>query len=100
MPDDSREETTRRLVAVEHDEHAQRALLGQGKYAEAEPLVVPVYEGMKAREAKIPAHGKPVLAEAAKRVVRLYEGWGRPEQTTAWKVKLDLAELPADLFAK
>ncbi len=30
------------------------ALLGQGRYAEAEPLVIGGYEGMKAREAKIP----------------------------------------------
>ena len=29
------------------------ALLGQGRYAEAEPLVVAGYEGMKAREARI-----------------------------------------------
>ena len=40
-------------------------LLGQGRYAEAEPLVVAGYEGMKAREAKIPARRKPRLAEAA-----------------------------------
>jgi Tetratricopeptide repeat len=30
------------------------SLLGQKKYAEAEPLIVSGYEGMKAREAKIP----------------------------------------------
>ena len=30
------------------------SLLGQGKFAEAEPLVVSGYEGLKAREARIP----------------------------------------------
>src|SRR5205823_5524564 len=33
-------------------------LVDQGRYAEAEPLVVPGYEGMKAREAKIPTRSK------------------------------------------
>ena len=55
---------------------------------------------MKAREAKLPATGEPRLAEAAVRVVRLYEGWGKPEQATAWKEKLGLADLPADVFAR
>jgi len=76
------------------------ALLGQGRYAEAEPLVVQGYEGMKAREAKIPAQAKPHLAEAAERVVRLYEAWGKPSQAAAWKDKLGLADLPAEVFAR
>jgi serine/threonine-protein kinase len=76
------------------------ALLGQGKYAEAEPLVVPGYEGMKAREAKIPPQGKPSLTQAAERVVRLYEAWGKPEEADAWKGRLGLADLPSDVFAR
>jgi tetratricopeptide (TPR) repeat protein len=76
------------------------ALLGQGRYAEAEPLIVPGYEGLKARAAKIPAPDKPRLSEVAERVVRLYEAWGQPEQAKAWKAKLGLADLPADVFAR
>ena len=57
------------------------------------------YEGMKVREAKIPV-GQPNLSEAAERVVRLYEEWNKPDQATAWKVKLDLRDLPADVFAR
>ena len=57
------------------------------------------YEGMKAREARIPRQRRPRLAEAAERVVRLYEAWGKPEQAAAWKTKLGLADLPADVFA-
>ena len=37
------------------------SLLGQNKFAEAEPLILAGYEGLKAREAKIPAPGKPRL---------------------------------------
>jgi eukaryotic-like serine/threonine-protein kinase len=75
-------------------------LLDQKKYAEAEPLVVSGYEGMKAREDKIPAFSKPYLALAAERVLRLYEAWSKPEQAAAWKIKLGLADLPADVFAR
>jgi tetratricopeptide (TPR) repeat protein len=73
-------------------------LLGQGRYAEAEPLIVQGYEGMKARAATIPAPGKDRLPEAALRVVRLYEAWGKAEQAKAWKARLGLADLPRDVF--
>jgi hypothetical protein len=33
-------------------------------------------------------------------VVRLYETWGKPKQAKAWKERLGLADLPADVFAK
>jgi eukaryotic-like serine/threonine-protein kinase len=64
------------------------ALTGQGKYGEAEPLVLQAYDGEKAREAKIPAEAKPRLLEAAERVVGLYEAWGKPDKATEWKNKL------------
>jgi tetratricopeptide (TPR) repeat protein len=59
------------------------ALLGEGKLAEAEPLIVQGYEGMKAREATIPSEGQPLLTEAAERLVLLYEQTGRPDQAAA-----------------
>jgi tetratricopeptide (TPR) repeat protein len=74
------------------------SLLGQGDYAEAEPLILTGYEGMKAREATIPAAGKPRLDEAAEQVVRMYEAWGKPEKAAAWRARLGL--LPADVFAR
>ena len=64
------------------------SLLGQKKYAEAEPLIVSGYEGMKAREAKIPPPGKPRLAEAAERVVKLYEAWGKKDKAAEWRARL------------
>ena len=76
------------------------ALLGQGRYAEAEPLIVPGYEGMKEREAKIAVPDRSRLREAAERVVRLYEDWGKAEQATAWKARLGMPDLPADVFAR
>jgi serine/threonine protein kinase/tetratricopeptide (TPR) repeat protein len=76
------------------------ALAGQTKYADAEPLILDGYEGMKTREAKIPVPSKPRLTEAAGRIVRLYEAWDKPEQATAWKVKLGMPDLPADVYAR
>ena len=64
------------------------SLLGQKKYAEAEPLIVSGYEGMKAREAKIPPPGKPRFTDAAERVVKLYEAWGKKDKAAEWRAKL------------
>jgi tetratricopeptide (TPR) repeat protein len=75
------------------------ALLGQGRHAEAEPLLVAGYEGMKAREARIPVPKRSRLLEAAERVVHLYEAWNQPEKATAWKARLGMPNLPADIFA-
>jgi eukaryotic-like serine/threonine-protein kinase len=76
------------------------ALHGQGRYAEAEPLVIEGYRGIKARAARIPAAGKPRLPETAERVIRLYEAWGKPARAAEWKVKLGQADLPANVFAR
>ena len=48
-------------------------LLGQKKYAEAEPLLVAAYEGLKWREHRIPPAAKPRLREALERLVQLNE---------------------------
>ena len=64
------------------------SLVGQGKYAEAEPLLVQGYEGLKQREAKIPAWAKVHLTEALEWLVQLYEATGRPEKAAEWRAKL------------
>ena len=56
------------------------SLLGQKRYDQAEPLILSGYEGMKAREAKIPPGGKPRLTEAAERVAKLPESKRREWQ--------------------
>jgi tetratricopeptide (TPR) repeat protein len=72
------------------------SLLGQEKYAEAEPLIVAGYEGMKAREAKIPAPGKPRLIESSERVVKLYEAWGKPAKGAEWRVRVSKPSVDAN----
>jgi eukaryotic-like serine/threonine-protein kinase len=76
------------------------ALLGQGRHTDAEPLVMQGYEGMKAREPRITVSERASLREAAERVVHLYESWGRPEEAAAWKTKVGMPDLPADVFAR
>ena len=65
------------------------ALLGQKKYAEAEPLLLQGYEGMKQRWAKIPAGERARFAEALERLVRLYNDWGKNDEADKWSKKLD-----------
>ena len=70
------------------------SLLGQKKYAEAEPVLVSGYEGMKQREGQIPAVGKPRLQEALQRLVQLYEATSRPEKAAEWRQKLTESAKP------
>jgi serine/threonine protein kinase/tetratricopeptide (TPR) repeat protein len=64
------------------------ALAGQKRYVEAEPLLVQGYEGLKAREASIPAPSRGNLAAAAARIVPFYEAWGRADKAAEWRKTL------------
>src|SRR5262249_52418140 len=55
------------------------ALLGQKKYAAAEPLLLAGYKGMKAREKTIPAQARVQLTEALLHLVQVYEALGQKE---------------------
>jgi serine/threonine protein kinase len=65
------------------------ALAGQEKHTDAEPLLISGYEGMKAREARIPQLARHYLAAAAARIVPFYEAWGKPEKAAEWRKRLD-----------
>jgi tetratricopeptide (TPR) repeat protein len=80
IPDDWRTFNARSMVGD--------ALLGQKKYAEAEPLLLAAYEGMKQREDKIPAAGKLRVKETLQRLVQLYDATGPTDRAGEWKRKL------------
>ncbi len=61
------------------------ALAGQKKYAEAEPLLLSGYEGLKAREKQIPEPKRRSLGEAAERLMKLYDAWGKPNEADKWR---------------
>ena len=85
QPDDWRTFNTRSMLGG--------ALVGQKKYAEAEPLLLQGYEGMKQREAAIPPEVRRIrLIEALGRNVLLYDAWGRKDKAEAWREKLQAAK--------
>jgi hypothetical protein len=65
------------------------ALAEMQNYAEAEPLLLEGYEGLKQREAKLPADRKVVLTEALERLVQLYDAWGKKDEAAKWRKELE-----------
>ena len=65
------------------------ALLGQKKYAEAEPLLLAGYDGMKQREQTIPTGGWNRLAEALERLVQLFQATNKPDDAAKWHKELE-----------
>jgi tetratricopeptide (TPR) repeat protein/predicted Ser/Thr protein kinase len=76
------------------------ALLAQKKFADAEPLLLAGYEGMKQRETKIPANGQVRLTEALERLGQLYDATGRKDKAEEWRKKADAAKAPPKPTAK
>jgi len=66
------------------------SLAGRGKYAEAESLLVSGYRGMIERAATIPFEDRLASREAGRRIVQLYESWGKPDQAAEWRAQLQI----------
>ena len=65
-------------------------LLKQQKYADAEPLLLKSYEGMKKREANIVTEDRDLPPpEALKWLVQLYDAWDKPEEAAKWRAALE-----------
>jgi hypothetical protein len=64
------------------------ALAGQAKFADAEPLLVQGYAGLRQRATAIPGATRPRLAEAADRLVTLYDAWHKPAEAARWRAEL------------
>jgi serine/threonine protein kinase/tetratricopeptide (TPR) repeat protein len=63
------------------------ALLGQKKYADAEPLLLKGYEGMKIRAQTISKGGASRLPEALDRLIELYTATQRPDEAKKWQAE-------------
>lgn len=68
------------------------ALLGQKRYADAEPLLLAGYDGMKAREEKLPPAGKLRVTESIERLAELYDKTGRTDEAAKWRSRLPLSD--------
>src|SRR5262249_16251338 len=66
------------------------ALAGGQKPAEAEPLLLAGYKGLKAREQALPALSrKRLLTGALERLVQFYEASGQPRKAAEWRQQLE-----------
>jgi hypothetical protein len=63
------------------------ALAGQKRYAEAEPLLVKGYDGLKAREKTIPPQGRARIPEALDRLIALYTALDKPDEVKKWQAE-------------
>jgi tetratricopeptide (TPR) repeat protein len=69
--------------------HIGESLLGQEKFAEAEPLLVEGYEGLKARQDEIGSNAPTRQTAVLGNLVKLYETWGKPDEAAKWREVLD-----------
>jgi len=67
------------------------ALLGQKKFALAEPLLRAGYQGMQEREAAIPPPAKIRIPETLEHLVKVYAAQGNEAEAAAWRSKLEAA---------
>jgi tetratricopeptide (TPR) repeat protein len=65
------------------------ALVGQKKYADAEPLLLAGYEGLKRCEADIPPPKRVRLTQAVERLVEFYGRCGKTDEADAWRKRLE-----------
>ena len=63
------------------------ALLGQKKYADAEPLLLKGYEGMKQREKTIPPEANTRIPEALDRLIELANATNKPDDVKKWQAE-------------
>jgi serine/threonine protein kinase len=102
------ERTAREAIAIDQIEKFRRfywmsvlgaALLGQKKYADAEPFLLQGYGGMKQWETgRRAADRRQLLRDAVERLVRFYEATEQPEKAREWreKIKRDRLDLIPD----
>jgi len=66
-------------------------LVAQGKYEEAEPLLVESYEAMLKRTPQNGTFYQATLftaeSEPGERILKLYQDWGKPEKVREWREK-------------
>ena len=68
-------------------------LLIRKNYAGAEPYLIQGYEGLKDREASIPDDIPTADRRGPRRIIALYDAWGKPEKAEEWRRKR-VAETP------
>jgi serine/threonine protein kinase len=70
-------------------------LVKQEKFADAEPLLLQGYQGMKKREMGASPLERATLAIARERLVQFYEAWDKPDEAATWRRELEAVQVPA-----
>ena len=65
------------------------AVLGQGRLADAGPLLRTGFDGLTQRAARTPVPAKVRLPESTKRLVQLYDAFGKPDDAAKWRRELE-----------
>jgi len=65
------------------------ALLGQKRYAEAEPLLLAGAEGLLKGRNAMPAQAKANVPAAVQRLIDLYKATGRADDAAKWRKELE-----------
>ena len=63
------------------------SLAGRKRYADAEPLLLGGYRGMRSRKSPSPDWNSYHQHRAREWLAQLYEAWGKPEKAAEWKQK-------------
>jgi eukaryotic-like serine/threonine-protein kinase len=75
-------------------------LLGRKRFGEAEPTLLAAFDGLRARAKNMPAIHKDRLPNAARRVVTLYDHWGKKTKAAEWRTKIEDLVFPGDPFVR
>jgi eukaryotic-like serine/threonine-protein kinase len=63
------------------------SLAAQGRFVEAEPLLVDGYNGMTGQTEAIPFEFRSTIGWTRQQLVQMYERWKKPEEAAAWRNK-------------
>ena len=77
MPSDYRRYLTEALLGA--------SLAGDHKYAEAEPLLVGGYEGMKQNADGVSDLNRQKMKKVGELVVKFYAAWNKPDKAAEWR---------------
>ena len=64
------------------------SLSGEGRYEQAEPLLVSGYAGLLERRLRTPVYNRSSLEQAGAWILKLYLDWGNPAKVAVWRERL------------
>jgi tetratricopeptide (TPR) repeat protein len=76
------------------------SLAVQGRFAEAEPLLVDGCNGMTGQTEEIPFEFRSTIDRTLRQIVQMYERWEKPEKAAAWRneqLTIQAARTPSNL---